>query len=79
MKNLSAAFANLVSKKLVSTGGAIGTIAWLVSLVAAGTLAAPVALGFAGLIAAVAVTHNIRQGRIDEKKAAAAPPAPPES
>ncbi len=60
---------NLLSKKLLSTGAGIGSIAYIASLVAAGTLAPPIGLAFAGLAVIGAVVHVVVQGQVDKGKA----------
>ncbi len=60
---------NLLSKKLLSTGGGIGSVAFIAYLVSIGTLAPPIGLAFAGLAVIGAAVHVIVQGKVDKEKA----------
>ena len=66
---------NLLSKKLVSAGGAMTGICYIVSLVVSGGLTLPAGLAFAGIIAAVSAVHVIVQGKLDKPKAEKKPVA----
>jgi len=59
---------NILSKKLLSAGGAMGSICYIASLVATGGLTIPVGLIFAGLIAGVSALHVHAQGKVDLEK-----------
>jgi len=67
---------NLLSKKLVSAGGAMTGICYIVSLVVSGGLTLPAGLAFAGIIAAVSAVHVIVQGQLDKPKAEKKPVDP---
>lgn len=58
----------LVSKKLVTSSSAIGSICWIVSLVSAGTLTPVMGAIFSTSIALTAIAHNIVQYKYDIKK-----------
>jgi len=61
---------NLLSKKLVSAGGAMGSICYIAGLVAAGSLPVPIGIVFAALVAGIAALHLHTQGKIDAGNAA---------
>ncbi|MCZ7584639.1 MAG: hypothetical protein M5R36_15600 [Deltaproteobacteria bacterium] len=60
--------ANLLSKKFLTTGGALGGICYVASLVATGGLSLAAGLTFAGLLAGLSAFHVHTQGKIDGQR-----------